>query len=518
MQSFLTRHQPNVKGVLSGLDRIRFRGTVRWLSSWRGMMSFLGTIRVLLKDFGRWSSALTEDIKRSTEKIAAAAGRPIIYLHSSQIRKELYALNVAAEDHITEGLICVLTCVEPCYSFRVGGNRQTRLLELHYGPSKCLHQYFYWQHPQLGLVYLRLQTWLPLTVHIGLNGREWLANQLRAEQIPFEQRDNCFVDVGDVNRAQQLLDRQLNTNWSRLLDGLRREVHPVADTLYRGNPLNYYWSADETEHATDVMFLSQEALDRCYPRLVRQAVTTFGSDDVLRFLGRCPHVRHYQTSEICTTLKTRPEGTRVKHQLNSNSVKMYNKQQTVLRIETTINDPRDLKVLRSTEGQPEKGKRWQRLRKGVADLHRRTKVSQQTNERYLEALAAVDQTASLAETVHPVCQPTRWKRRRVRGLQPFQPQDAAVLAAIARAEFLLHGFRNRDLRPLLFGERTVTARTARSQSAKITRMIRMLRAHGLVRKIPKSHRYQLTDRGRNTVTALIAAKHASVQRLTELAV
>lgn len=518
MRSFLTRYESEVKGVLSGFDRIRFRGTIRWLSSWRGMMSYLGTIRVLLKEFKSWSMALTEELKQSTERIAETAGRPLLYLGSSQIRKEDFALNIAQSDRLSEGLICVLTCVEPCYTFKVGPNAKLKQLELRYGPSKCLHHYFYWLHPQLGLVYLRLQTWLPLTVHIGLNGREWLANQLRAEEITFEQCDNCFVDLGDVERAQALFDRQLKTNWSGLLDGLLREVHPLSARLFRGQPLNYYWSAEETEWATDVMFRSREALDRVYPRWVRHALTTFDCGDVLRFLGRSPKVRSYKTTEICSTLKTRSEGTRVKHQVNSNSLKMYNKQGSLARVETTINNPRDMKVLRAAEGQSKNRKRYQRLRKGVADLHRRAQVSQQANERYLEALAAVDHTPSLAETIQPLCQPRRWRRRRVRGLQPFAVHDTALLAAIAKPEFMLTGFRNRDLRPLLFGPTDVTPQTVRRQSAQITRMIRMLRAHRLIRKLPKSHRYQLTETGRNTVTALTAAQLANVQRLTQLAV
>lgn len=518
MESFLTRYESEVKGVLSGFDRLRFRGTIRWLSSWRGMMSYLGTIRVLLKHFKGWSMALTEELKQSTERIAEAAGRPIVYLGSSQIRKEDFALDIAKRDRLSEGLICVLTCVEPCYTFKVGPNPELKQLELRYGPSKCLHHYFYWRHPQLGLIYLRLQTWLPLTVHVGLNGREWLANELRTEDIAFEQRDNCFVDLGDVGRAQALFDRQLKTNWSGLLDGLLREVHPLSAKLFRGQPLNYYWSAEETEWATDVMFRSREALDRVYPRWVRHALTTFDCGDVLRFLGRSPKVRSFRTAEICSTLKTRSEGTRVKHQVNSNSLKMYNKQGSLARVETTINNPRDMKVLRATEGQPQSRKRYQRLRKGVADLHRRAQVSQQANERYLEALAAVDHTASLAETVQPLCQPRRWRRRRVRGLQPFTIHDTALLAAIAKPEFVLTGFRNRDLRPLLFGTASVPPQTIRRQSARITRMLRMLRAHRLIRKVPKTHRYQLTPTGRNTVTALAAAQLANVQRLTQLAV
>lgn len=515
MRSFLTRHERDVKGVLSGLDRIRFRGTIRWLSSCDGMMSFLGTIRVLLKDFKDWSMALTDSIKRCTAQIAETAGRQVIYLHSSEVRKEHFALNIAAATGISEGLICVLTCVEPCFSFKVGPNRSLQKLELRYGPSKCLHHYFYWLHPQFGLTHLRLQTWLPWTVHVCLNGREWLARQLAAEQISYEQRDNCLVDVADIPRAQALLDRQLRTNWAALLDGLMHQVPRAHATLLPAGPLNYYWSAEETEYATDVMFRSRESLAKVYPRLVRHAITTFSSGDVLRFLGRS--VRAMKKGEISSTLKTRPEGVRVKHEVNGNSVKMYDKQETVLRVETTINHPRDLKSLRHKEGEDSGPKRWRTLRKGVADLHARAQISQKANERYLDGLAQTDQPTTLAEIVQPLCQPVKWHGRRARGLRPLETDDSALLIAIARGEFTINGFRNRDLRPLLFGNESASQATVRRQSAKITRLIRVLRAHRLVQKLPRSHRYQLTGRGRETVTALITAQNASVQRLTQLA-
>jgi hypothetical protein len=377
--------------------------------------------------------------------------------------------------------------------------------------------YFYLQHRQFGLMHVRLQTWLPFTAHVCLNGRDWLARQLRQAGIGFEQRDNCFVDVADLAQAQALLDKQLRVNWSGILNGLLDEVHPARHGLFGERQMHYYWSADETEWATDLLFRSAADLKRLYPRLVRHAMTTFGSDDVLRFLGHRPQAWRFHGSDIVTTLKTRPEGMRVKHQLNRNSVKMYDKQQSVLRVETTINDPSDFKVYRPKEGAPEGPKSWQRLRKGVADLHRRAEVSQKSNERYLESLAAVDQQQTLQETARPICQPTTWAGRRVRGLQPFQAADAALLAAVCRGEFAINGFRNRDLRPLLFGAAEVSPEERRRQGAKVTRLLRLLRAHGLVAKVAKTHRYQLTDRGRTTITALQIAQQTPTDQLAALA-
>ena len=517
MRSFLQRHESEIKGVLSGFDRIRFRGTICWLSSLRGMNTFLGTIGVLYKDFTDWAKERTERIYKASLKLAVDAGRPSLYLENSQARKEDLALEIAARDGVQEGLICVLSAVEPCMSFKVGPSHEKKLLELRRITGRCKHYYFYLLDRQMGLMHLRLQTWAPYTVQVCVNGREWLARQMTAQRIGFEQRDNCFVDVANVRRAQALLDRQLRTNWADLLDRLLKQVHPAHATLFDDRPLDYYWSADETEWATDVMFRSPEALSRLYPRLLRHALTTFDSKDVLRFLGQCPRIRSNSTAEITSSLKARPEGTRVKHARNRNSVKMYDKQQTVLRVETTVNNARELKVLRPKEGEPRGRKQWLRLRKGVADLHRRAEISQKSNERYLEALSVVDQSVSLAETVRPLCERTRWKGRSVRGLQPLEAQDAKLLAAIGRGEFLINGFRNQDLRKVLCGESELSPDETKKQASKVTRLIRLLRAHGLIQKVPKTHRYRTTADGHATVTALTAAQQATIQALTQLA-
>lgn len=517
MHQFIKRHENDIHGVLSGLDRIRFRGTIRWFGSVRGMMSFLWELQVRLTQFTAWAKGLTQQIVDASERIATTAGRPMIYLHSSSVSKEEMALSIAQADGISEGLIGVFKCVEPCHTFKVGPNAQTKRLELRQVPAKCSHYYFYMLHPRFGLVHLRLQAWLPFTIHVCLNGREWLAQELRRRKIGFEQRDNCFVGIENIAAAQTLADQQLRTDWSGLLDELRRLFHPLHETLFGKQLLEIYWSAEETEWATDVMFRSRAALEQVYPALVRHATTAFGCGDVLKFLGRSPQVRLYRTSDIVTTLKTRPEGTCIRHRLNRNSIKMYDKQETVLRIETTINDPRDMKVLRPREGHPAEKKTWQRLRKGVADLHRRAEVSQKANERYLEALATVQHDQPLGKAVHELCQPTKWQGRRVRAVQPLSPDDSRLLSAVNRGEFAINGFRNRDLRVLLYGTAEVAIAELKRQGARITRQIRMLRAHGLIRKVAKTHRYILTSQGQLTINALLAAQQASSQQLAQLA-
>ena len=191
------------------------------------------------------------------------------------------------------------------------------------------------------------------------------------------------------------------------------------------------------------------------------------------------------------------------------------RQGSVLRVETTINNTRQMKVYRASEDDPAGPKSYQRLRKGVADLHRRSQISQKCNERYLEALGSVESRETLAETAGPIGQRTMWHNRPARALNPLSAEDVRLLEAVSRGEFALQGFRNRDLCGPLFAEnRTLTDR---QKMSKVTRLIRLLRAHGLVQKVPQTHRYTVTSAGRQTITAVLAARQASAQRLTELA-
>jgi len=519
MHSFLTRHASKIKGVLQGFDRIRFRGTLRWLAYKQGLLKWLSRRSVLLKDFKEYAMSLTDQLRAETERIAEAAQCPVHYLHSSTTSKEDFAKRIAAANGVREGLVCVLTCVELCQTFTVGPDAKTKHLELRSFKGKCLHQYFYYRHPEWGWLHVRLQTWLPFNIHVVLNGRDWLAQQLQQAGVAFEQRDNCFVDVADLAKAQQMLTTQLQTNWASALDQLRQLVHPAHERMFGSPPLpHYYWSADETEWATDVLFRSREALARLYPQLVRHGITTFGSGDVLRFLGRRPVVQKFLTAPIHSQMKIRPEGMRVRHQFGHNSIKMYDKQESVLRVETTINDARGMKAFRSSETDPEGPKQWRPLRKGVSDLPRRAQLSGAANTRYLEALSTVDHPEPLQTTTGSLSRPTAWKGRRVRALNPLGPNDGRLVQAISRAEFHITGFRNQDLRPLLFNRAaSPTTVEGHRQSAKVTRLIRLLRGHKLISKIPKTHRYRLTKRGRIQITALLAAQNASTEKLTELA-
>jgi hypothetical protein len=286
MKRFIQQHAEQISGALSGFDRMRFRGTLRWLAYTKGMQWFLNSTGILLKEFKTYVQGVTEQVREATERLVKAAGRPLIYLDSSRISKEEKSRQIAERDGIQEGLVCVFSAVEPCFSYEVRRDAQKRKLELKGRPQKCLHYYFYLQHPEFGFLHLRLQTWFPLTIHIAMNGREWLAHQLDAAGLGYRRSDNCFLELEDPARTQELCDQQLKTHWKRSFLDLLHQYHPSHKEIFREQPLQYYWTLDQSEWATDLMFRSPETLGQLYPQLLRHAAYNFDSTDVMRFLGR----------------------------------------------------------------------------------------------------------------------------------------------------------------------------------------------------------------------------------------
>ena len=114
MQTFLQRHQAEILGVLSGFDRVRFKGTLRSLSYLNGFDAFLAAHHGLYKDFGKFVERVSDRIKEHARAFAERQGRPLVYLASSRESTEDVASRIAERDGVQQGLVCVLSCVEPC--------------------------------------------------------------------------------------------------------------------------------------------------------------------------------------------------------------------------------------------------------------------------------------------------------------------------------------------------------------------------------------------------------------------
>jgi hypothetical protein len=519
MQTFLQRFQPVVAGVLQGFDRLRFRGSKRQFGYVGGLASWLGAMQVLLKDYKPWVRAKTKELCQAIEGPAEKAGF-YRYLNNCQQSKEEVALRMAAEQGRQEGLIAVLGCVEPCQIIQVRKNFQTKLLELRVELAKCKHYYHYYLDRDYGLRYTRLQSWLPFTMHVGLNGRDWLAQRLNRLGVDYRKQDNCFPWIADFARAQEAANEQTRTNWSVLLEEWAKQSNPLHDQLLHPCPVPYYWSVESAEYATDIAFHSAEELQRWYPLMVRHACETLQGSDVLRFLGyrvrQDGRPMQNLAGEVTTRVNELVEGTRVKHQAMNNLLKMYDKGGVVLRVETLLRDVRHFKVYRTKENDPDGPLQYLRMRQGVADLHQRAEVSRKITERHVESLATIEAKQPLKDVTDDLGQRKTWKGRSARALNPVAGEDAALLEAVSRGEFQIAGFCNSDIRMQLFGE-TRDAAEQRRQSTKVTRLLRLLRAHGLIVKRTKTNRYHLSVKGREAISAILAARQVDTKRLLQAA-
>ena len=114
----------------------------------------------------------------------------------------------------------------------------------------------------------RIQTWFPFRIPIGLNGREWLARQMRnartvdREGLKYAQTGNCFPWIEDYARAQELMRRQLETKWVELLQGLAQPLNPLNEEIFQNYPTEYYWTCYQSEWATDMVFREPKFLKR----------------------------------------------------------------------------------------------------------------------------------------------------------------------------------------------------------------------------------------------------------------
>lgn len=254
MKRFLARFASKITGVVSGLDRLVVRGHLLRLIQPGGMLAFLCRNQVRLLDFGKYAEAVTARVKEASLAEARARRRPVRYLSSSGVSKEDTARRMLAEHPVREGLIGVLSAVEPCRSFEYHRSPDPEQRGLRLVTRKCLYLYHYYRHPQLGFLHARIQTWFPFSIQICLNGREWLHRQLlHAGQGNFVKRDNCFVRLGDVARAQELLEEQLRVNWPTLLDRIAGWLNPLHPEIFRVDPsaYRYFWSVHQSEWATD---------------------------------------------------------------------------------------------------------------------------------------------------------------------------------------------------------------------------------------------------------------------------
>jgi hypothetical protein len=481
-----------------------------------GMESFLVARKVKNKDFKDYAIEQSQSIVDSAEDIAKTqTGRGATYLPSPKVRKEELAHKRQEESGVKEGLIGVWSCVEPCNTFKSTFDPTSTYPSLRFEQSKCKHLYFYFDDPVYGFMSVRLQTWAPYEIQVALNGREWLRRSLDAEGCGYFAKGNKFLHIDDYDLAQRLLDEQIKTDFNKVLKGFLPSVFPCMPEVV-GKGLSYYWTFWQSEVAKDYIFRDDRTLAALMHYLQLHAMLTGNGDRILKYFGS-PVGKNGQPMknmkpEIMSRTKSWYDGARVRHWNGSNSVKFYN-EFNVLRFEMTMNDPTRFKIHRHVENQDKsEPKQFLPMRKGIADTAARSEVSKDIINRFTEHMATVKEKTLLKKLLDSVSSPLAHNGKRIRALDVFG-KDMELLHAISDPAFDVHAITNKKLQVSLKGTDWANNMSGTQLSGRITRHLRLLREHGLIKKLPKQRKYVLTDKGRKITTAMNVALSTSVEGL-----
>ena len=483
----IERYADKIVGVLGCYDRVVLNGTLMAIAHPEAMAGVLRREGIRCFDLAQFVEPLREEIRQNAERLAAEAGLRIEFLARHTVRKEDLVAEKLAQRGRHPGLVCIFSAMETCTTYRPWHDKASGRTGVKFTPGKCLHYYFYFIDPELGLCYVRVPTWAPYRLQVYFNGHHWLASRLQAARSGFEMDDTAFVALDDWSRAQELSDEFTVLGLHHKLAAFGRRYCPPSTGFAEG----YHWSVMQVEYALDVVFRRAEDLRPLYEEISRQAVLTVKIDEMARFWDK----RLSPEARAATRFFTRVEGTCIRHHLGLQSLKMYDRGGRILRIEATSNDITFFRHHRKVEhkdGSTEH--KVAPLKKSIYSLTDLDGLMAAACRRYLEFIGTLEDHTAQRHDLDHISRPARDERDRSwRGFNFFLTEDLTVLLALLRGEFVLNGLSGRRLRRLL----------ATKTPAQIGRILKRLRLHGLIRRVGHTYRYYLTSLGRR---ALVIAR------------
>ena len=491
------KYQDEIYGTLHCYDRIIISGNLQPLCYAKGMTKYLYTQGIRIFDYTTFAEPLRNLVRDNAQAIAQQHGVTIEFITKKDaFRKADRIKDIIAQRGDHPGLVHIFSAMERCQAYKPWHNKETHKTYVKATQSKCLHYYFYFIDEELGLCYLRVPTWAPFRLQFYFNGHNALAHQLRQEGIEFEQMDNAFLRIADFDRANELAAQLDIEALHSKLDTLAAQFCPVVQQL----GLPYQWSIMQAEYATDIVFKQQATLQKFYPHLLEALIQAVKPADIATFLGRKLH-GNYQ-DEMGNRLNKRWLGTRLKHQMGPVTIKLYDKFNIILRTETTVNNVSFFQQYRKVHHRDgTTTTQYAPMKKTIYSLPPLAETLQAVNKRYLKFLSdiatpevGVDKLHRLAETRHDD------KDRRYKGFNLFAEEDSSFFRLLSRGEFVIAGFSNKLIRQHM----------PEKNSGQVTRLLRRLRVHGLIKRVSKRYRYYLTDFGRQVITMALKLREMVV--------
>jgi hypothetical protein len=483
------RYCNDLDGVVSCYDRIVISGNLQSFCYAEGMTHYLYQQGIRIFDYAKFAEPLRERIRENAEALADANGIQIEFVRKKDFRKENRIQQILKKRGDQPGLVHIFGAMEACSSYRPWHDKVTGKTYLKPDSSKCMTYYFYFMDEQLGLCYLRVPTWCPFRLQFYFNGHNWLANQLKQRGIAYKMLDNAFVHIADYTVANQLANEfDIEILHLRLDEFAQHYCPAVADLK-----LTYYWSIMQSEYATDLVFKNRDTLQAFYPLLLETLTHAVKPADIATFLGRKLN-GNYQ-GEMGNRFNKRWLGTRLKHQMGPISIKMYDKFRFILRIETTANNVSFFQHYRQVQHRDgSTTTRWAPMKKTIHSLPALRELLFAANQRYLKFISSIATPHVGVEKLHKLAETKTENQHHHKGFNLFSEEDTCLFRTLLQGEFFISGFTNKQLRIYLSDK----------SASQVTRLLKRLRVHSVIKKVGNRYKYYLTDFGRET--AVMALK------------
>ena len=501
--NIIQQNEEKINGILETFDRMIINGYILQLQNPRQFLFYLISNNVNLTDFAKFAEGKTKSLCEHIDSFINNNNVVTQYLNSSNSNMDEIARAEFEKVPNKTGLIAAFSTVELCRTMTVAPNRSIKKLEVVSKPTKCKHYYLYFNDEEFGWMFLRIQTWFPFNIRIYINGREYLSKIFDKNDIQYEMYNNSFSYINDFEKAQILADSILNKKLSDSFDGMAKMINNELEHISNSVNHSYYWCIDQCEFATDINFKSREDLSIFYKKLVETTYFTFSSEDIYSFFGRnINHIGKFRKGEITSDLRNRYQGYRIKFKINNNQIKMYDKGNN-LRIEVTINNPKDFKIQKEKEyikknGEIEIVRKWVPMGKSICNLYRYVEISKSITKRYIEALPNIDIDVVPLKEIERISKSIIKKERKYTGFNILNEDTLKLFTELSRGEYLMSGFNNKNIRAEIFED----ANCERNIN-KTTRLLAKLKAHGIIKKVFKKNKYYLTENGRKIISSVL---------------
>ncbi len=490
MELLTKRYRDKISGVLSCYDRIVLKGTLPTVCYAQGMTGYLFKNNVQIFDYTKFADPLREKIRANAEQLAVSNNISIEFVRNSNVRKE----DIVRKhfDGKKTGLVHILSAMEACPSYIPWHDKVSHKSFLKSTQGKCLHYYFYFNDSDIGFGYVRVPTWCPFQLQVYFNGHNLLANELTKQGIAYTMLDNAFDYIADFKKAQEISNGLDVKKLLKKLEWFSGLYCPV----YKEFGQTYHWSIMQQEYATDIVFKKQEDLKPLYEDLISTAIHTVKPANIATFLSQKIHTNY--EGEIGNNYNIRLEGSRIKHSMGQVSIKMYDKFNKILRIETTVNDVSFFKHYRTVEHRDGTTSQQQAsVKKNIFSLTALTEIMLAANTRYIAFISAIEDNSVGKKKLHKITTSKMENNRTYKGFNFFNKADQDVLVYLTSGEFNISGFRSKDLKK----------RFKNYSAFKISRILKRLRVIGLIKRIGKTYKYYITSLGNEAIITALKLKN-----------